>query len=313
MSNKIIFFGSASIAVESVKALIDRGYEICCVVTQPDRKKGRHLHVSMTPVKEFALCKKLHIVQPTNLTSQKAHEDLQTFDPDFFVVMAYGKILPQNILDIPKRYPLNIHASLLPKYRGAAPINWALINGEEKTGITIMRMVNKMDAGDVLLKKEISILDSDTAATLEEKLCKLGAEAIQEALASIASNSYTFNPQDETHASYAPKLKRQDGHINWQSPAHSILNRIRGCAGWPGTFTLYKQKIVKIWSAEATHVLVEKNQLPGSIIAIESDGITVAANDYGIRITELQLSSGKRLPAKEFLRGHALAMDEQFV
>lgn len=310
---RIVFFGSGKIAVKSLEALIKNKYEVICVVTAPDKQKGRGLAIASTPIKDFAKKEDLDIIQPSNLNSIETAGYISALNPDIFVVFSYGKILPKTILDIPKVMPINIHASLLPKYRGAAPINWALINGEKETGISIMRMNERMDAGDIVLKEKVQIDESDTYLSLEEKLSKLGANLIIESLELIKGQRIKFLKQDNENASYAPKLKKVDGKINWNKKACEIFNQIRGCLPWPGSFTTYNDKIVKILAAEVVKISPEIKFKPGAIISLTKEGILVAAKEGGLLIKELQQSSGKRLNAWQFIQGHKLEQGLLFI
>ncbi len=246
---KIIFFGSSHFALPALEALIKSTAEVCCVVTQPDKRKGRHLHLGWTDVKIKAKEAGLEVFQPEDINSLAAQEYLKRYLPDLFVIVAYGQILSQEILDIPKLFALNLHASLLPKYRGAAPINWAIMHGEETTGLTIMRLTRKMDSGPILMQKKVAIDKGDDAITLEDKLRRLGAGLLLEALREIKNNTYKLTDQDEKKAMFAPKLKKDDGYINWARPAATIYNLIRGSLPWPGAFTYYKGKLLKIYKA----------------------------------------------------------------
>ncbi|MBL7197618.1 MAG: methionyl-tRNA formyltransferase [Candidatus Omnitrophica bacterium] len=309
---KIVFFGSGEIAVHSLEVLLKNKTNILCVVTTPDKKRGRHLRISFTPIKELALKEKLKIFQPLNLRNKESLEYIKNLEPDIFVVFSYGKILPKELLNIPKIFPLNIHASLLPKYRGAAPINWALINGEQGTGITIIKMNEKMDEGDIILKREIAIDYIDNYITLEEKLSELGAQSLSETLMKIKNNEVKFTKQDNSKASYAPKLKKEDGQIDWNKHAEQIRDQIRGCLPWPGCFAFYEKNLVKIWRAEVIDVQKEREYLPGTIITFDKGGILVATKDKDLLIKELQLSSGKRLDAWQFIQGHKVEKNKLF-
>ncbi|MDD5005768.1 MAG: methionyl-tRNA formyltransferase [Candidatus Omnitrophica bacterium] len=301
---KIVFFGSGKIAIPSLDSLI-KNNDVACVVTAPDKKKGRHLPISFTPIKEFALKKELNIFQPEDILAKQSIEYLKKLNADVFIVFSFGKILSRDLLDIPKLFALNIHASLLPKYRGAAPINQALINGEEKTGITIIKMNEKMDEGNILLRKGIGIDYSDNVLTLEEKISKLAAKSLQEALYKINQNEIRLIKQEDKEASYAPKLKKEDGRINWNKQAHQIRNQIRGCLPWPGAFTFYKSTMLKIWDAEVINEIQKKDKcLSGTIISLDKKGILVATKEGFLLIKELQSSSGRRLSAWQFIQGH---------
>lgn len=229
----IIFLGSAQFAVPSLKILLSTNHRISCVVTQPDRQKGRGLSIAGTPVKTTASEAGLKLYQPKDVNTPEAIKILKNLNPDLLVVIAYGQILSQEILNIPKLFAVNLHASILPKYRGAAPINRAIINGESATGVTIIKMVRQMDAGPVILQKAVDISETDTSVTLEEKLSDIGAHLLLQSLKLIENGEYKLIPQDEAKVIFAPKLKKEDGLIKWDKPAQDIYNLIRGCIVWP--------------------------------------------------------------------------------
>lgn len=309
---KIIFFASGKIAVPALELLIKEKYDIACVVTAADAKKGRHLLSSYTPVKEFALKQKLNIFQPQKLSSKSAVDYLINLQPDIFIVFSFGKILPKQILDIPAKYPLNIHASLLPKYRGAAPINWALANGEKETGVTVIRMDEGMDTGDIVLKSRVNIDDNDNCVSLEEKLAKLAPVALKQALLSIMDETITFSRQNEKEASLASKLKKEDGRVYWSKSAQDIINQVRGLFSWPGTFTFYKGKVLKIWGADVVNLISNDAYAPGIIVGLDKKGITVATGSGFLLMKELQLESGKKISAWDFIQGHNIKKGDKF-
>lgn len=309
----IVFFGSGKIAVSSLEALIKNKYKVVCVVTAPDKQKGRGLPVTFTPIKDLAIKKELKIYQPENPSSNDSIEQIRKLRPDLFVVFSYGKILSRELLEIPKKLPVNIHASLLPKYRGAAPINWVLINGEKVTGVSIIKMNEKMDEGDIILKEQIEIAEADTFLTLERKISELAEVLIIETLEKIKNDKVVFIKQDHAQASYAPKLKKEDGRIDWNKSAYLINNQIKGCLPWPGSFTIHKDKPIKIWLAEVTGVQLGEECKPGSIISCSKDGILVATKKDGLLIKEVQIPSGKRLNAWNFMQGHKLIEGSLFI
>jgi len=305
----IVFFGSSQFAVASLRALLNTRHKILCVVTQPDREKGRGLRLEGTPVKTLTKEAGLEIYQPPKINTPSALNFLSNLNPDLFVVIAYGQILSQGILDIPKIFAINAHASILPKYRGAAPINWAIIKGEKSTGVTIIKMTAKMDAGAVIEKKEIEIMEIDTAKTLEEKLSGLAAQLLIDSLEVIENNSYKLVPQDEGQVSFAPKLKKEDGLINWNNEAKEINNLIRGCLEWPGAFTYYKGKLLKIYKATVSPLPV--SPLPGEILEISKEGIAVTTGKDSLVIQELQIEGKKRMRAQEFIAGHRIRIGDR--
>jgi len=307
----IIFFGSDKFGVPSLKALRAAGYLIPCVVTQPDRRKGRGLHFEGTAIKETARALGINIFQPKDINSAESIEYLKIFSPDILVIIAYGQILSQGVLDIARIMPLNLHASLLPAYRGAAPINWAIIKGEKKTGVSVIQVIRKMDSGPVILQEEVAIAGEDSAITLEDKLAQAGVRILLEAVVSINNKSYKLLPQDEKMASLAPKLRKSDGAINWNNGAQDIYNLIRGCSGWPGAFTHYKNKLLKIYKAEVSGA--EKNVSPGEITKVTNEGLSVATARDNLVITQLQMEGSRAMSASEFLSGHRINIGERFI
>lgn len=307
----IVFFGSSQFAVPSLTALITEGYKISCVVTQPDRKKGRGFHLAGTPVKTLSNKTGIKIYQPEAVNASESIKLLKGLNPDLFIVVSYGQILSQEILKIPKIFAINAHASNLPKYRGAAPINWAIINGEKTTGVTIIKMSEKMDAGPIILQKTVEIKDEDTAITLEEKLSQKAAGLLIDSLKSIENKTYDLTVQDDDKVSFAPKLKKEYGLINWGKPAQDINNLIRGCLSWPGAFTHYNGKLLKIYKAKISS---QVPRLPGSsfgeIINISQEGITVATGQDSLIIEELQIEGKKRMEVEEFIAGHKICVGE---
>jgi methionyl-tRNA formyltransferase len=300
-SLKVIFMGTPEFSVPSLEMLIKEEYEVLAVVTQPDRPKGRGKKLNCPPVKEYAIKEKVCVLQPKTVKDPQFISLIREKSPDIIITVAYGKILPKDILNIPKKGCINVHASLLPKYRGAAPINWAIINGEKMTGISTMLMDTGMDTGDILLKKEKTIPEDITAGDLYCELALLGAEVLKKTLEEIQKGVIQRIPQDESEATYAPLMKKDMGFIQWEKSAKSIHNLIRGTNPWPGAFTLYKEKRIKIWKSEIisnipeTNRRVNKEFLPGTIIHREKEGILVACGKGYIRITELQFDGCKRL------------------
>lgn len=301
----IVFFGSSSFAVPALRLLLENRHKISCVVTQPDRQRGRGLHLEGTVIKKIALEAGLRLYQPIEINTLETVEFLQALQPDLFVVISYGQILSQAILDIPKIMALNVHASLLPLYRGAAPINWAIIRGEAITGITVMKITARMDTGPIILQKEVSIRSDDNAVTLSSRLSNLGAEALLEALNIKAQGDFTLMPQDSSRATTAPKLTRKDGLIHWNHSANSILNLIRGCFGWPSAYTYYDSKLFKIY--EASIEMPPRHHAttsPGQIIEVSKEGIVVVTGEGDLIIKALQIEGKRIMKAEEFISGH---------
>jgi methionyl-tRNA formyltransferase len=310
----IVFFGSSHFGVAALKEILRSGGRVSAVVTQPDKPKGRGMHVSSTLVKETAQAAGIPVFQPVQVNAVESVRFIKALNPDLFIVIAYGQILSQEVLDIPQVVSINAHASLLPKYRGAAPINWAIMNGEKTTGVSIIKMTRKMDAGPVIIKKEVPILEEYTAVSLEEALSALTARLIPESMRLIERRDYTLMPQDESKVVYAPKLKRENGLIEWQSTAEAIQNHIRGCLPWPGSFTYYRSQILKIYkSAVVGPYCFDPVRFGcGSIVNTEKKGIFVATGSGCIRILELQLQGKRVMKAEEFIAGHKIQPGEVF-
>ncbi|MEK7849265.1 MAG: methionyl-tRNA formyltransferase [Candidatus Omnitrophota bacterium] len=303
---KIIFFGSGKFAVSILEA-INRS-SICLVVTQPDRKKGRHLSLAATPVKEYAFNHLLNIFQPGDINSSCSVETLKKYGADVFIVVSYGRILSKEVLGLPKKLCANIHASLLPKYRGAAPIQWALINGETKTGVTFIRMSERMDEGDMFYKKELKIGPLDRVSTLEEKLATLASSNINKTLRSVENNKLRFIKQNKKDSSNAPRIKKQDGLIRWDCFSKQAYDRFRGCFGWPGSYTYCNRKLLKILDMEPTRNRTTGK--PGEIIGIKNDSLEVACRVGSILIKEVLPESRHKMSVKSFLAGHKVKVGD---
>ncbi len=309
----IIFFGSSQFAVPPLKALLDTKHKVSCVVTQPDRQRDRGFHLGTTAVKVTAKKYGLKIYQPEQINTAEAVKFLKNLRPDLFIVVAYGQILSEEILNIPKVFSINLHASLLPRYRGAAPINWAVINGENSTGVTIIKMVKKMDAGPIIAQEAIDIDRDDTSIILEDKLSALGAKLLINSLKYIEDNNYKLKLQDENKVTFSPKLKKEDGLINWKDSAEDIYNLIRGCLSWPGAFTYYKGKLVKIYKAGISPLADRQlNRPAGEIIDISKTGIVVATGKDNLIIEELQLEGKRKMRVDEFIAGHKINIGDIF-
>lgn len=308
----IVFFGSSEFAVAPLKAMLASGYKVSLVVTQPDRKQGRGLSYGSTAVKITALENQLKVYQPGSINQSEAISVLKELKPDLFVVIAYGQILSQQVLDIPKIFALNMHASLLPKYRGAAPINWAIINGEEKTGVSSMKMTKLMDAGPIIAQSATPIKADDNAAILEQRLSCLAAELLLDTLKDVGNNTYKLIPQDNAKVSLAPKLKKEDGLIDWEKPAEKIFDLIRGCFYWPGAYTYYQGKLLKIFKASiGSGVLQFSQPKAGEILGVAKEGIIVACREGYLVIEELQIENKRRMSALEFISGHKIKQRER--
>jgi methionyl-tRNA formyltransferase len=301
----IVFFGTPDFAVPTLKRLVNSNYKISMVITQPDRPKGRGQKTLPTPVKKAAMELGLKVYQPKSVNKGDFHEKVAEVAPDYFVVVAFGQILSEKLLVIPKKSPINVHASLLPKYRGAAPIHWALLNGEKETGITTMLMEKKMDAGDILLTSKIPIEASDNFGTLHDRLAELGAKLLIDTLEKLEKNEIHPKSQDHSQATFAPMLKKEDSHIDWNQTPGKIENFIRAMAPGPGAFTFYENKRLKIF--KAIPVQGEKNVIPGTVLKGFENEIRVASgHDGALSILEIQGGSGKRMKISDFLRGNSI-------
>ncbi|MCP3950841.1 MAG: methionyl-tRNA formyltransferase [Desulfobacterales bacterium] len=301
---KIIFMGTPEFAVPTLQALHRGGHALPLVITQPDRPKGRGRKTTPPPVKTAANRLGLVVEQPVSIRAADVVEKLKKLEPDFFVVVAMGQILSPDLLDIPRMGAINVHASLLPKYRGAAPIQWALINGEKETGITTMRMDAGLDTGDMLLAAQTQVAADDTAQTLHDRLCRMGADLLIETINGLISNTITPVPQDHELASKAPLLKKNDGHIDWHKPAGAIVSFIRGMTPWPGAFSFMGDRRFKIFAARP--VPLTSPAPPGTVIKGFSNELRVATGDQALSILELQAASGKRLPVRDYLIGNPI-------
>ena len=301
---KAIFMGTPEFAIPSFEALYESDFEIALVVTQPDRPKGRGKKLSSPPVKLVALEHDIEVFQPERIKDSEAIEKIKQVKPDLIIVVAFGQILPKEILELPRYGCINVHASLLPKYRGAAPINFAIINGEKKTGVTTMYMEEGLDTGDMLLKNEVEITPEDTASTLHDKLAIAGKKTLADTLKAIINAELVPEKQDDSISSYAPIMTKELGKINWDRSAEVISNLVRGTDPWPSAYTLYDNSVLKLFAP----VVLDKQskEKPGTIVAVSSEGIDIASADYIVRIKEIQISGKKRMPVGEFLKGNVL-------
>ncbi len=294
--------GTPEFAVPSLRALIDSGNEVAAIVAQPDKPKGRGRRLAPPPVKKAAEEHNIPVLQPAKIRTGEFLEQLEKINPDLICVAAYGKILPKAVLDLPRFGCINVHASLLPRYRGAAPINWAIVRGEKVTGVTTMQMDEGMDTGDILLEREMQIEEDDTGETLSEKLSVAGAELLMETIRELESGNLNPRKQDDSTATYAPMLKKEDGRIDWEKPAEEVRSLVRGMLPWPGAFTYLGGKLLKIYSV----VVSEGEGKPGEVLMSERGIIRVSSGRGSVDIRELQLEGGKRLDARAFLAGRKI-------
>lgn len=310
MPVRIVFMGTAELACASLKALLASPHcAVLGVVTQPDRPKGRELKLQPSPVKKVAAGAGLAVWQPERAGHHDFLAKLAAARPEMLVVAAYGQILPQAMLDLPRFGGVNVHASLLPKYRGAAPIQWAILNDEAETGVTIMKMAAGLDTGDILSQRAFPISPEDTAATLHDRLAELGAELLVPTILDYANGRITPQPQIEAAASYARKITKEDGRLDWAQPARALWNRVRGLNPWPGAFTNLPgnsaRRLMKIFRAT-----VEKgrNGAPGEVLQADRAGLLVACGQGSLRLHELQLEGGRKMTAAELLAGHSIQL-----
>lgn len=308
MKDRIVFMGTASFSKEVLEMLIRNEYHIVGVVTQPDRYVGRKKILTMPDVKVVALEHQIPVIQPLHIKND--YQDILDLKPDLIITAAYGQIVPEAILKAPKKGCINVHASLLPKYRGGAPVHYAIMNGDKETGVTIMYMEKKMDSGNIISQKATPILYEDTVSILYDRLSLLGASLLEETLPSILDGTNESRKQDESLVTYSPTLSREDERIDWNKKVHEVYNKVRGTNSWPGSYTTYLGKTVKIWAGKEhqcenamTHHGHQKN---GTIVKIFKDAIGVKVEDGIYLITELQLEGKKRMLVKDYLNGHCL-------
>jgi methionyl-tRNA formyltransferase len=301
---RTVFMGTPEFALPTLAGLLDAGVDLIGVYTQPDRPKGRGKKLAASPVKELALARGLPVFQPERLRRAEAVATLRDLAPDLIVVVAYGQILPAAVLEIPRYGCINVHASLLPKYRGAAPINQALVNGERETGVTTMLMDVGLDTGDMLVKRCLAIGPDETAGEVHDRLARLGREAMEETLRLLCAGELVAVAQDDALSSYAPMLKKEDGLIDWQRPARQIHNQVRGLDPWPGAYTFLADQVLKI---AHTRVDEQASGTPGEILAATAEGVRVACGSGALIIGMLQLPGKRRLAAREFLSGCPLS------
>ncbi len=298
---RIIFAGTPDFALPSLRALISSKHGVCAVYTQPDRPAGRGRKLLPSPVKELAFSAGIPVYQPTSLKAEADLQQLRELNPGLMVVVAYGMILPQAVLDIPRLGCINVHGSLLPRWRGAAPIQRAIMAGDKKTGVTIMRVIHKLDAGDMLHKEECPIAVTDTSGSLYAKLAGLGAVGLEKVLAQIESGTLHTEKQDENLVTYADKLTKNEALIDWNLPAEHLARIVRGLNPWPVAQTQYEDKILRVWQAEALSSAIKAE--PGTITCANKT-LDVATGDGLLRLHEVQLPGGKRLPIQAFLSSH---------
>jgi methionyl-tRNA formyltransferase len=311
---RIVFCGTPEFAVPALLALLaNPEFAVEAVVTQPDRPRGRGQRVSASPVKEVAAQAGVRIYQPASMKSDEARDFVAEIKPDAVVIIAYGQIIPRRLLEIPRLGWMNLHGSLLPRYRGAAPIAWAIINGERKTGLTTMRLDPGLDTGPILIKREIEIGSDETAPELTKRMADLGAPLVAESLIKLERGEIAPIPQDATQASYAPILTKEHGRIDWSLTAGEIYNRIRGLAPWPGAFTTFRGQLCQIWGRPSTSAVASDataTHEPGTLIV--SDAEVICGQGTRLQLEAVQLEGRKRISAREFVNGARLASGERF-
>jgi methionyl-tRNA formyltransferase len=298
---KIVFMGTPKFSVQVLDKLIEDGYDVLVAVTQPDRPVGRKKVMTPPPVKEAAMAHNLPVLQPEKLSKSDELQQIIDMKPDLVVTAAYGQLLPNELLDAPKYGCINVHASLLPELRGGAPIHYSLLQGKKETGITIMYMAEKLDAGDIISQSAIQIDEADHTGTLHDKLSKVGAELLSETIPTILSGTSSRTPQDEANATFAPNIRRTDEKIDWNRSGEELYNQVRGLHPWPVAYTMLDGAVVKVWKVEK---VTGSSSEPGVVTAIEEDGFIVSTgSNTALKIIELQPAGKNRMSARDYLRG----------
>lgn len=305
---RILFMGTPEFAVGTLEALIQSRHEVVAVVTQPDRPKGRGNAVKFPPVKEAALAHGIPVLQPLKVREPEVVEQLRAFAPDLIAVAAFGQLLPKVILEMPRYGCVNVHASLLPKYRGAAPIQWAVINGEAESGVTTMMMSRGLDKGDMLKKSVVRLDPKETGDSLHDKLAALGGPLLLETIDELEQGTIVRVPQDDAQSSYAPMLTKELGRIDWSKPADELERLVRGLNSWPSAYTRLHGKTLKIWDAD---VVSASGGEPGKVLQADKNGLVIRAGEGALRIVSLQLEGKKRMDADAFLRGYPVQVHER--
>lgn len=304
----IIFMGTPELAATVFEKLIESDHNILAAVTQPDRPVGRGKKIKYSPVKELALEHNIPVLQPIKAREEDFIKELENYNPDLIVVAAYGQILPESILNLPKYGCINVHTSLLPKYRGASPIQWAIMNGDEKTGVTIMHMEASLDTGDIIIQEEVIIDKKETAATLHDKLAICGGNLLLEAIKLLEEGRAPRIKQDDSKATYVKTIDKSEGSIDFSEPAQVIERKIRGLNPWPSAYTFLKGQNLKVWEAQVLREdearLSSKEAIPGQIIDVSDKGLIVKTGDGYLNLLEIQLAGKKRMKVADFLRGN---------
>jgi methionyl-tRNA formyltransferase len=314
---RVVFFGTPEFALPSLRLIVaNPEIQLEAVVTQPDRPRGRGQQVSTSAVKDFALTNGIYLYQPEKIRDETVVTFFRRMQPDAVIIIAYGQKIPQSLLEIPRLGWINLHGSILPKYRGAAPINWAIANGETRTGVTTMQVDATMDTGPILLQHEIEIGNDETAPELAHRMAEAGAPLVIDSLLRLDRREITARPQDNLRASHAPMLKKEMGNLDWSMPAAQLYNRIRGFDPWPGAYTYFRGQHCRVWgrpaNRDAQQQLVQPTAIPGSILVDGGEILVACGNKTWLRVETLQLEGKKRITAKEFANGTRLASGELF-
>ncbi|BAU27537.1 methionyl-tRNA formyltransferase [Aneurinibacillus soli] len=301
---RIVFMGTPDFAVPCLQKLVQNGYEVVAVVTQPDRPKGRKKQLAAPPVKEAAIELGLPVLQPEKLKVSGV-TDILAYEPDLIVTAAFGQILPKEVLDYPKHGCINVHASLLPNYRGGAPIHKSIIDGQPETGVTIMYMVEKLDAGDMLSQVRVPITDEDNVGTMHDKLSAAGSDLLLDTIPKLLGGEITPEPQDESNVTFAWNITREDEKLDWAKSARALFNQVRGLNPWPVAYTTLNDQVMKVWNSQ---VLTEKSavQTPGAVLSVSADGIDVQTGDGVLRLIEIQPAGKKAMKVSDYVRGSAV-------
>lgn len=301
---RIVFMGTPDIAVGTLKRIIADGHEVSAVVTQPDRPKGRGKKMMMSPVKEVALENNIEVLQPQKASEPEFIEKLKELNPELIVVIAYGQILKKELLEIPEKGCVNVHVSLLPKLRGAAPINWTIINGDSKTGVTTMFMDEGLDTGDIIMSKEFKLDDEITAGELHDWMMVEGAELLSQTVKAIESGNYTRTKQNDEESTYAPMMDRNLGHVDFSKSAREIHNLVRGTVPWPGAWCESDYGKIKIWKTKV--IKRDHSHEAGKVLKVDKEGIEVACGEDILLIIDIQMPNKKRMPVAEFIKGNSI-------
>ena len=304
---RVIFMGTPDFAVGTLEEIIKAGHEVVLAVSQPDKAVGRSSALRHTPVTECALSHGIEVYQPARVRDAECVSYLRGFKPDIIIVVAFGQIITKEILDLPRYGCVNVHASLLPKYRGASPIQWAVINGESVTGVTTMRMDEGIDTGDMILKEEVPIRANDTGGSMFTRLSETGAALCVKTMAEIEAGTAVYTPQDHSQATHTAKIRKELGNIDWSKDAVSIERLIRGLNPWPSAYTDWEGKVMKIWEAQAEEGGNDKDA-PGTVVSVEKDGFCVKTGDGILKVLSLQIPGKKRMEAEAFLRGYQIGV-----